>query len=72
MSMLSKSFYVIIDRGASAPGYGIIEVVYSLTATYNMFLLKLISTVKLIDENMHDTHMVMHYTTYTQYVSLIQ
>ena len=59
MSMLSQAFFVIIHRGISATGYdrGLVDVRNNID---KMFLLQLISNVKLLGEKVHDTQIVMH------------
>ena len=64
MSILSRAFSVIIDRGISAPAHGR-EVVDGLNAIYKRFIFPLISTVKLPGEKGYGTQMVMHTGTCT-------
>ena len=59
MTILSKAFSVIIDRGVSAPGHGR-KLVDGLNAIDKRFLLQLMSSVQLPGVNRYDTHMVMH------------
>ena len=68
MSILSQAFSVIIDRGISAPGH-VIEVVDGLNTIDKSFLLKLMSTVHLLVENIYYTQMVMHTGTHKYDVS---
>ena len=62
ISMLSQDFYVIIERGISAPGYGR-QLADVLNATVKRFLLQLISTVQLPGAKSYDTQMVIHIGT---------
>ena len=54
MSILSQAFYVIIDHGISATGYGR-ELLDGLNAIEKMFFFQLISTVQLPGAKSHDT-----------------
>ena len=69
MSMLSKAFSVIIDRGISEPGHSR-EVLYSLNAIDKRFILQLMPNVQLPGAKSYDTQMVMHTVTCTSDVSL--
>ena len=69
MSILSQDFYVIIDRGISAPGNGR-ELVYGLNSIRILFLFELISTVQLPGAKGYDTQMFMHTGTRASDVSL--
>ena len=62
-------FYIIIDRGISAPGHGR-EVLDGLNAIEKRFIFQLISTMQLPGEIFYDTQIVMHTGTRTSDVSL--
>ena len=68
-SILSQVFYVIIQRGISAPGHGI-EVVDGLDATEKRFFLQLMSNVKLPGAKGYDTQMAIYNESRTSHVSL--
>ena len=67
--MLSQAFYIIIDRGISAPGHGR-ELVDGLNAVDKRFFSQLMSTVQLPSAKGYDTQMVMHTGNRTSNVSL--
>ena len=69
MSMLSQAFYVIIDRGISAPGH-VRELVYLLNIIDKRFILKLMSIVKLTGAKVYNTEIVIHTGTCAYDVSL--
>ena len=65
----SQDLSVIIERGISAPEYGI-EVVYGIKVIDKRFIFQLMPTVKLTGENLYDIHMVTHTGIRTSGVSL--
>ena len=67
--MLSQAFYVIIDRGISAPGNSR-EVVDDINTIDKRFLFHIISTVKFLGAKGYDTQMIIHTGTHLYDVSL--
>ena len=64
MPRLSQAFYVIIDRGISAPVHGK-EVVDIMNDIEKSFLFRLISKVQLPGAKSYDTRMFIHTETRT-------
>ena len=56
MSVMSRFYYIIIDRGISAPGHDK-EVVDGLNAVYKLYIYQLISTVQIPGSKIFDSQM---------------
>ena len=69
--MLSQYYYIIIDRGVSAPLHGI-YVFYGLNAAYKRFLFQLMATVQLPNSKGYYMQMIMYSETSTPDVCLAQ
>ena len=67
---MSQFYYIIIDRGISAPGNGK-EVVDGLNAVDKRYIYQLMSTVQLNGSNRFDSQMQTHLTTNTHSKRLI-
>ena len=59
MSVMSQCYYIIIDRGISAPGHGK-EVVDGLNAVNKCCIHQLMSNVQLPGSKRFDSHMQIH------------
>ena len=64
ISMFSRAFYVITDRGISAPEHDR-EVVYGLNTISKSFLFQLMSTEQLCGAKRYETQTVMRTGTHT-------
>ena len=62
MSVMSKCYSAIIDRGISAPGNGK-EVVDGINDIYKRYIYQLMSNVKLTGSKIFYTQIIMHYWT---------
>ena len=71
LSMLSQSFYVIVDHGVIVPVQGR-ELLYSINSTLKRFIFQFISTVQFPSEKGYYTQIVMYSATYTKDCSLDQ
>ena len=71
LSILSQSYYIIIDCGISALGHGI-EFIDGINNTYKGFIFHLVVTVKLPGSELFDTYMTVHTATQNSDVSLAQ
>ena len=69
MSVMLKSYSIIIDWGISAPGHGK-KVVYGLNAVYKCYIYKWMSTVQLPGSIRFDYQMKMHTGTKKDEVNL--
>ena len=69
MSVMSKCYSIIIDRGIISPGHGK-EVVDGLNDVDNHYIYQLISTVQLPGSIRFDSQIKMHTGTETYYVNL--
>ena len=69
MSVMSQTYFIIIDSGISAPGHGK-EVVDGLNAVDKSYIYQLMSKVQLPGSVRFDSHIKMHTGTENKYVSL--
>ena len=56
---MSQCYFIIIDRGISAPGHGK-EVVDGINTVYKSYIYQLMSTVKLPGSNRFDSQIQIH------------
>ena len=66
---MSQTYYIIIDRGISAPGHGK-EVVDGLNAVDKRYIYQLMSKVQLPGSVRFDSHIKLHTGTENKDVSL--
>ena len=69
ISILSQAFYILIDRGISAPSH-VREVLYDINVIDKKIIFRILPTLQLPGENSHDTQMVIHTVTRTYDVIL--
>ena len=69
MSVMSQCYFIIIDRGISAPGH-VKEVVDGLNAADKRYIYQLMSTVQLPGSIRFDSQIQMHTGTQKDDVSL--
>ena len=69
MSVMSQTYYIIIDRGISAPGHGK-EVVDGHNDVDKRYIYQLMSKVQLPGLVRFDSQIKMHTGTENKYVSL--
>ena len=67
--MISQCYFIIIDRGISAPGHGK-EVVDGINAVDKRYIYQLMSKVQLPGSVIFDSQIKMHTGTENKYVSL--
>ena len=71
MSVMSQCYFIIIDRGISAPGHGK-EVVYGLNAVDKRYIYQLMSKAKLPGSVIFYSQIKMHTGTENKDISLAQ
>ena len=71
MSVMSQTYFIIIDRGIIAPGYGK-EVVDGLNAVDKRYIYQLMSRVQLPGSIRFDSQIKMHTGTEKKDVNLAQ